>query len=96
MQPQCGAQASDRARRKPLRQAQAVSGFQSYGYRTQFLLQQQEDAQNILADVLARQEIANNIRHLRNETAYQAVRNGLSLLFAAFLVFAATLAYQSL
>jgi hypothetical protein len=73
----------------------ALRTFRSYGYGTQFLLQRQEDAQNILADALARQEIANNIRHLRNETAYQAVRNGLSLLFAAFLVFAATLAYQS-
>jgi hypothetical protein len=74
----------------------ALRTFQSYGYGTQFLLQQQEDAQNALADALARQETANNIRHLRNEAAYQAVRNGLFLLFAAFLVFAATLAYQSL
>lgn len=38
----------------------------------------------------------NSIRPLRNETAYQAVRNGLILLFAGILLFAATLAYPSL
>ncbi|MGH2544293.1 MAG: hypothetical protein ACRDIB_15980 [Ardenticatenaceae bacterium] len=67
-----------------------------YGYGTQLLLQPQGKTQKVLADALARQEIINNIRHLRNETAYQALRNGLLLLFAGFLTFAVTLAYQSL
>jgi hypothetical protein len=67
-----------------------------YGYGTQLLLQQQGNTQKVLADALARQEIINNIRHLRNEAAYQSLRNGLLLLFAGFLAFAVTLAYQSL
>ncbi len=73
----------------------ALRTFPSYGYGTQFLLQQQGNAQNVLADALARQETMNNIRHLRNETAYQALRNGLFLLFVGILIFAAMLAYQS-
>lgn len=72
----------------------ALRTFPSYGYGTQFLLQQQGNAQNVLADALARQETMNNIRHLRNETAYQALRNGLFLLFVGILIFAAMLAYQ--
>ena len=74
----------------------ALRTYPSYGFGTQFLLQQQGNAQNAMADALARQETINNIRHLRNEAAYQALRNGLFLLFAAILIFAATLAYQSL
>lgn len=73
----------------------ALRTFPSYGYGTQFLLQQQGNAQNVLADALARQETMNNIRHLRNETSYQALRNGLFLLFVGILIFAAMLAYQS-
>ena len=74
----------------------ALRTVRTYGYGTDFLLQQQGDAQNVLADALARQETVNNIRHLRNETAYQALRNGLLLIFVALLIFAATLAFQSL
>jgi hypothetical protein len=74
----------------------ALRTYPSYGFGTQFLLQQQGNTQKVLADALARQETINNVRHLRNETAYQALRNGLFLLFAAILIFAATLAYQSL
>lgn len=69
----------------------------SYGYGTQFLLKlkEQENTQTVLAAALARQETMNTIRHLRNETAYQALRNGLLLLFAGILIFLVTLAYQS-
>jgi hypothetical protein len=74
----------------------ALRTLPSFGYGTAFLLQQQTGAPNAIADALARQEIMNSIRHLRNETAYQAVRNGLILLFVGILLFAATLAYQSL
>ena len=70
----------------------------SYGYGTQSLLelQQQENSQTYLAEILARQETMNTIRHLRNETAYQALRNGLWLLFTGILIFLTALAYQSL
>lgn len=74
----------------------ALRTLPSYGYGTRFLLQQEDNAPSTVADALARQELMNNIRHLRNETAYQALRNGLILLFVAILLFAATLAYQTL
>ena len=74
----------------------ALRTLPSYGYGTQFMLQQQGNTQTILADALARQETMNIIRHLGNETAYQALRNGLLLLFVGILIFAATLTYQSL
>jgi hypothetical protein len=73
----------------------ALRTHPSYGYGTHFLLQQGTD-QSALAAALARQETMNLVRHLRNETSYQALRNGLSLLFGAILIFAATLAYQAL
>ena len=76
----------------------ALRTFPSYGYGTQFLLKlkQKESVQTVLAAALASQETMNTIRHLRNETAYQALRNGLLLLFAGILIFLVTLAYQSL
>lgn len=61
-----------------------------YGYGTEFVLklQQQTNKQETLADALARQETMNLIRHLRNETACQALRNGLFFLFlTVFLIF---------
>jgi hypothetical protein len=74
----------------------ALRTLPTHGFGTQFVLQQQANGQNALAAALARQETMNIIRHLRNETAYQALRNGLILLFASILIFAGTLAYQSL
>ena len=69
-----------------------------YGYGTHFLLSitQSSDPRTIMANALACQEAMNIVRQLRNEAAYQALRNGLWLLFIGILVFAATLAYQSL
>lgn len=72
----------------------ALRTLPSYGYGTEFLLQQRVGTLNVIAEALARQELMNTIRHLRNETAYQALRNGLILLFGSLLLFAATLAYQ--
>lgn len=67
----------------------ALRTLPSYGYGTQFLLRQKDD-QKVLADALARQETMNIIRHLRNETAYQSLRNGIwLLLFVGILIFAA-------
>ena len=74
----------------------ALRTLPRHGYGTEFLLQRQANAPNRVADALARQELTNNIRHLRNETAFQALRNGLILLFVGLLLFATTLAYQSL
>ena len=69
----------------------ALRTIPSYGYGTRFLLElselpQQDNRQTYLAAELARQETMNFIRHLRNETAYQALRNGLYFLFAAIMV----------
>lgn len=69
----------------------ALRTIRSYGYGTGFLLElsklpQQDNRQAYLAAELARQETMNLVRHLRNETAYQALRNGLYLLFAAIMV----------
>ena len=74
----------------------ALRTLPSYGYGTRFLLDQSVDPPQILADALARQETMNVVRHLRNEAAYQAMRNGLLFLFAGIMVFAGTLAYEAL
>ena len=68
-----------------------------YGYGTEFMLDQKEKVSNaLLADALARQETINIIRHLRNEVAYQSLRNGTLLIFAGFIIFVVTLFYQTL
>ena len=74
----------------------ALRTFPSYGYGTAFLLklERTEDKQVVLATALARQETINNIRHLRNETAYQMLRNGLLFLFLGLLLSLAALTYQ--
>lgn len=72
----------------------ALRTLPTYGYGTRFLLQSQND-QKILAEALACQETMNIIRQLRNETAYQALRNGLWLAYAGIMIIAAMLAYQA-
>ena len=76
----------------------ALRTRKSYGYGTQFLLrlEQENDARVVLADALARQETMNVVRHLRNETAYQSLRNGLGMLFMGILIFSMTLTFQSM
>lgn len=69
----------------------ALRTLRSYGYGTRFLLDlselpQQDNRQTYLAAELARQETMNLIRHLRNETGYQSLRNGLYLLFPGIIV----------
>jgi hypothetical protein len=66
----------------------ALRTLPSHGYGTRFLLQRQGEPGPRLSEALARQETMNTVRHLRNETAYQALRNGLVVLFAALLLFA--------
>lgn len=76
----------------------ALRSQRSYGYGTHFLLRQQQgnDPRTILADALARQETMNLVRHLRNEAAYQALRNGLVALLLGILIFSAALTAQSM
>ena len=72
----------------------ALRTLPAYGYGTGFLLtlQQTENRHKVLADALARQEAMNTVRHLRNEAAYQALRNGLVLVVCGLCVFLFTLA----
>ncbi len=66
--------------------------YPSYGYGTQILLiSDQEERRKTLAVSLARQEIMNNIRHVRNEAVYQALRNGLLLISITFILLGFTL-----
>ena len=60
-----------------------------YGYGTAFLLaaRQAEKGHIVLAEALARQETMNTVRHLRNEAAYQALRNGLVLVLCGLWLF---------
>ena len=76
----------------------ALRTERSYGYGTQFLLrlEQENDARVVWAKALARQETMNVVRHLRNETAYQSLRNGLAMLFMGILIFLVTLTVQSM
>lgn len=60
----------------------ALRTFRRYGYGTEFLicLVKTPDRKTVLVDALARQECMNIVRHLRNEAAYQSLRNGLLLI----------------
>ena len=65
----------------------ALRTLPSYGYGTAFLLESRQPKDRYvaaLATALARQETMNAIRHLRNETAYQCLRNGFVFFFVAF------------
>lgn len=64
----------------------------SYGYGTALLVLEDDKVVLCLADALARQETINLMRHLRNETAYQSLRNGLVLLTTAISVLVVTYA----
>ena len=71
----------------------ALRTLPKYGYGTEFILKKSQGSTQeveILADALARQECMNIIRHLRNETAYQALRNGFYLLSTWILIFLVT------
>ena len=74
----------------------ALQTAPSYGYGTHFLLhlQKQGNKQRVLADALARQETMNQIRQLRNEVSFQALRNGLVLVFAGIVLFFVAAVYE--
>ena len=74
----------------------ALKTLPSYGYGTSSLLVVSDKRQRFLAECLACAEIINIIRHLRNEAAYQLLRNGLFLLFLAAAAFAVFLGLEIL
>jgi len=73
----------------------ALKTLPSFGYGTDFLLEAKED-KAVLVSSLVSQEVMNLVRHLRNECAYQSLRNGFLCLFTALALFAGALAYDTL
>jgi hypothetical protein len=61
----------------------AIKTLTTYGYGTDHLLNQKKIGDSYLAEALYAQERMNIIRHLRNESAYQSLRNGFLMLFIA-------------
>ncbi len=64
----------------------ALKTVPKYGYGTQYEIQKEEKGANYLANALILQEDINIVRHLRNEAAYQCIRNGLFLLLTALII----------
>ncbi|MDO6581420.1 hypothetical protein Q4491_08670 [Photobacterium sp. 2_MG-2023] len=61
----------------------AIKTLATYGYGTDHLLSKNKIGDSYLAEALYAQERMNIIRQLRNESAYQSLRNGFLLLFLA-------------
>lgn len=61
----------------------AIKTLATYGYGTDHLLNQKKFGDFYLAQALYAQERMNTIRQLRNESAYQSLRNGFLILFVA-------------
>lgn len=68
----------------------AIRTMPSYGYGTNFLVNAKRNKSAIVT-ALASQEAMNIIRHLRNECAYQALRNSFIFLFLALSLFAGSI-----
>lgn len=67
----------------------AMRTLTSYGYGTITLPRNKPGARRrLFADALARNELIGLVRHMRNEAAYQSLRNGFVCLAAALAVFA--------
>lgn len=73
----------------------ALKTLPLYGYGTNFTLEVQANNITVLADALARQETINLIRHLRNESAYQTLRNGLFMIFVGIVLIFTTLILET-
>lgn len=58
-----------------------------HGYGTRFLLEQDKLMIEILAESLARQEVINLVPQLRNEAAFQSLRNGLWIFVVVIAIF---------
>lgn len=61
----------------------AIKTLATYGYGTDHLLNQKKIGVSYLAEALYSQERMNIIRQMRNEAAYQSLRNGFLMLFLA-------------
>lgn len=59
----------------------------TYGYGTDFLLQCKRGNRSQCCEALHLQEESNLIRHIKNESSYQCLRNGFFLLFFVFMVY---------
>lgn len=64
----------------------ALKTLPTYGYGTEHLINLKKEGVSYLAEALYSQERMNIIRHLRNEAAYQSLRNGFFLLFFALIL----------
>ncbi|MCY7296343.1 hypothetical protein [Alteromonas sp. a30] len=64
----------------------ALKTLPTYGYGTEHIINQNADGVSYLSQALFAQERMNIIRHLRNESSYQSLRNGFLLLFFALAI----------
>lgn len=69
----------------------ALKTLATYGYGTEHLINQKKSGISYLAQALYAQERMNIIRQLRNEAAYQSLRNGFLLLLFALALSVAVL-----
>ena len=67
-----------------------------HGYGTPLLLEQDTHRRKKLTESLARQEVINLVRHLRNEAAFQCLRNGLLLFIVVIMMFTGIFVYRFL
>lgn len=73
----------------------ALKTQQSYMYGTEAAKFPVEKNKTRYADALARQELSNGTRHLRNEASYQCLLNGFFLLFVSLAIFAVSKTFFS-
>jgi hypothetical protein len=66
----------------------ALKTQQSFMYGTEAKRFPPVNHKTLYADALARQELSNSARHLRNEASYQCLWNGFILLFVSLAIFA--------
>jgi len=64
----------------------ALKTLPTYGYGTNFIIKSKDDV-NVKIAALAAQEKVNTARHLRNEAAYQCLRNGFIILIIPVIFF---------
>ena len=65
----------------------ALKTLPTYGYGSTFRIKKNKD-DAVALSALVSQEKVNNTRHLRNEAAYQCLRNGFILLLCALTIYA--------
>jgi hypothetical protein len=64
----------------------ALKTLPSYGYGSDFAIENKNKNKGAALRALVLQEKMNNVRHLRNEASYQCLRNGMLLLLCAVAV----------